>query len=231
MVINLDDENILNVYRFGSRVYGSNTENSDSDYIIVAKEFYDSQDINKHVYTEKQFQELLNNHDIQALECYFAPSWAIPKHTKRFDFELNKSKLRVSISTIASNSWVKGKKKLIVTGDYDVNLAIKSIFHSLRIINFGIQIATEGVIFDYGAMNWLLSDLKKLAAEYQSTDLWQKIDDKYRSTYNSMSSKFKELCPKDLSEKDRSIQLDNCLKKHGISNEQLKNEILEIFQK
>ncbi len=61
-------------------------------------------------------------------------------------FKLDKTKLRVAISTIVSNSWVKGKKKLIVQGDYDLNLAIKSTFHSLRILDFGTQIAMEGKI-------------------------------------------------------------------------------------
>ena len=33
------DSNILNIYQFGSRVYGNNTEESDYDYIFICKEY------------------------------------------------------------------------------------------------------------------------------------------------------------------------------------------------
>jgi len=226
---------VTNIYEFGSRVYGSNDENSDSDFIMVCtSEFYKEQiqgketDINVHWYTVEQFQGLLNNHDIQMLECFFLPDRFIKRENVLFNFKLDKQKLRTSISTITSNSWVKGKKKLIVTGDYDQRIALKSIFHSLRILDFGIQIAEYGNIVNYSSMNYILTDLKKMSESYQRLELWEAIDQKYRSLFNKLSSHFKTLCPKDLSEQDRKLRIKNLLWKYDIENEDLLMELINI---
>jgi hypothetical protein len=226
----LTPDNVLNIYQFGSLVYRSHNENSDQDFIFIVKEFFESPDVNLHVYTVEQFQLLLDRHDIQALECIHAPSQFILKEKQKFSYELNKAKLRVAISTVTSNSWIKGKKKLTVAADYDLNLAIKSIFHSLRILDFGIQIANTGTIQDYSSMNWLLLELRKLSEQYKREELWCKIEEKYKKLYNSKSSEFKMLAPKDLSEKDNKLKLVNTLKSHKIAyTDELINEILAIF--
>lgn len=236
------DDNVLNIYRFGSHVYGSTNRDSDEDFIVVAKEHFDSKDINIHVYTVSQFGLLLKRHDIQALECYFLDADNVLKNTHHFThingelFKIDKSLLRVAVSTIASNSWVKGKKKLTVAGDYDVNLAIKSTFHSLRILDFGTQIASTGEIQRYDSMNWLLEDLRKMATQYQREELWNKIDDKYRALYNEKSSLFKSLAPKDVSEKDKREQVYKVVRRAnellaGTLVDKYTDEIMTIFEK
>ena len=231
----IKDNNVLIIYRLGSHVYGTNNENSDEDFIVVAKEYFDSQNINIHVYTLEQYKLALANHDIQALECHFLPY----KHVLKIkgdlgiNFTLDKSKLRVSISTIASNSFVKGKKKLTVSGDYDVNLAIKSVFHSLRILDFGIQIASEGIISNYSSMNWLLDDLRKLSEQYQRDELWNAIETKYKKLFNNKSSQFKALAPKNLEERDKKNKLLKLLNDSGLDSdgtEDLADSIMEIFK-
>jgi hypothetical protein len=228
------DDNVLNIYIFGSHVYGTSNDNSDVDCIMVVNKFFDSMDINIHVYTVEQFELLLKRCDIQALECMFADKKWILKWDHCFKLkEVDKQALRQSISTITSNSWVKGKKKLTVAGDYDLLLALKSIFHSLRILDYGIQIATSGRIQNFGSMNYVLEDIKKMSEQYQREELWLKIDDKYRKLFNSKSTEFKVLAPKDLSEKDKDIQLRKILTKHinFPPNKELVEEILNLFQK
>lgn len=228
----LYDDNVCAIYPLGSRVYGSHTDESDYDYILVCWEHFDSEDINVHVYTVNQFKQALANHEIQALECYFINDDLIVKldDTRHQEgFVLDKTKLRTSISTITSNSWVKGKKKLIVAGDYDPFLAIKSIFHSLRILDFGIQIGSVGYIEDFSGMNWVLEDLKKMSTQYQRDELWNAIDTKYRSLYNQKSSKFKQLCPKALNENDYKKELKNILKDHKVTEGEL-NKIIALFK-
>jgi predicted nucleotidyltransferase len=224
------DDNVLNIYRFGSEVYGTRRPDSDEDRIIVAKEYFDSEDINVHVYTVEQFQNLLNNCEIQMLECFFLDTEYILKQRKGFDFQLDKFKLRTSISTIANNSFVKGKKKLIIAGDYDLRLALKSIFHSLRILDFGIQVAENGRISNYKSMNYVLEDLEKMSESWQRNELWDKINEKYKPIFNKMSSRFKELAPKDLSEKNKKSNLIKILEKYNIEeNEDLVNELLTVL--
>jgi hypothetical protein len=198
-MIDLKDDNILNVYRFGSHVYGTNRPDSDEDFIIIVKDFVESDNIDIHYITEKEFLISIDNHDIRALECIFLPSRFILKNTIDFRsfFNLNKTKLRKAISTISDGSWVKGKKKLTVLADYDKKIAIKSIFHSLRIRDIGIQVASNGTIISYSRMNYILDELYKLSETYERTDLWNKIDDKYRSVYKELRSSFVKLCPKE----------------------------------
>lgn len=227
-----NDINVLNIYQFGSRVYGTYHENSDYDYIIVVKDFFDSEDINIHVFTYSQFLNALTNGDIQALECYYSDPKFIHKKEVNFQFELNKFEFRKSISTITSNSYVKCKKKLIVTGDYDLNLALKSFFHSLRILDFGIQIATEGKIINYSSMNYIYNDIFKMSGSYQRDELWNAIDTKYREFYNKQGSKFKALCPKDLTQINKKADLEKLLKRNGINaSGELISQIVNIFEK
>ena len=228
----IDNDNVVIIYPLGSRVYGSHTKESDYDYILICHKFFDSKDINVHVYTIEQYLQALSNHEIQALECYFIDDNLIVKYLDNtFDsfLKLDLSKLRTSISTISSNSYVKGKKKLIISGDYDPHLAIKSIFHSLRILDFGIQIGSTGSIINYGSMNWLLEDLKKMSLQYQRDELWNAIDTKYRSLYNEKSSQFKILCPKTLNENVYKKELKNILKEHKVTEGEL-NKIIALFK-
>ncbi len=228
----MNDHNVFSIYRFGSHVYGTNTEHSDEDFIIVVDKFFDTEDINIQAYTTTQFQHATDNHEIQALECLFVGFGLTIKEEFRPKFTLDVKKLRPAISTITSNSYVKGKKKLIIAGDYEPHLAIKSVFHSFRILDFGIQIAQHGSIIDYKSMNWLLADLKKMSALYQRQELWDMIETKYKSTFNTMNTAFKKLCPKDLTEKDQKIQLEKTLSKHGVViTPDMTSEILKIFQK
>lgn len=230
-----EDDNVLNVFVYGSHLYGSYDESSDIDYIIVAREWFDSDDVNAQVYTVEQFRMALDRHDIQAMECVCAPAAFVMKNGYEWKVpDIDRQKLRMSISTIASNSWVKGKKKLLVSGDYDVKLAIKSVFHSLRILDYGIQIATSGKVYEWDSMNYVLEDLRKLS--YQREDLWNAIDTKYRKVFNSKSSEFKSLAPKDSTTKDLKQQLLNVFNKYGIGKDWplesgMLDEILNMFDK
>lgn len=228
----IQDDNVLCVYRFGSRVYGTANDRSDHDFIVVAVDWFDSADINIHVYTDEQFLSALARNEIQSMECAFLSADHTLKECIVLQVAIDKTKLRTSISTIVSNSWVKGKKKLIIAGDYDVNLAIKSVFHSLRILDFGTQIAQHGAIVNYGSMNWVLADLVKMSETLQRDDLWNAIDTKYRSTFNKMNVAFKQLCPKDLNEKNMKVQLEDIVKIYQESYDpQMISDILQLFTK
>ncbi len=226
--MNIEDENILNCYKFGSHVYGTQNESSDEDFICVVKNPINSENNNIHFYTIEMFQTLLNNCEIQMLECYFLDKNFILKENYVFDFELNLSKLRTSISTITSNSFVKGKKKLIVSGDYDLNIGLKSVFHSLRILDFGIQIASQGLIYDYKSMNYVLEDIYKMSENYERIDLWNKINEKYKPIFNKKSSIFKELAPKDLNERGRRNQIIEILNTFGVYSDELLEALLML---
>lgn len=236
MISNLiNDDNCINLYMFGSYVYKTNNSDSDQDYIAIVKELYDfgtlynKDNITIHFITENNFITYLSENEIQALECYFIPKEFILKETKKFTLNINKEKLRVSISTIVSNSYVRGKKKLTIQGDYDKKLAIKSIFHSLRISDFGKQIALENKIVDYSSMNWLLLDLWKITENKESWEAWNIIDNKYRSLYNKKCSEFKALCPKENTSKIKIHDNFIIINGNKINYNDTKETIIEIL--
>lgn len=193
----MNNEDILNIYMYGSRVYETNSDNSDYDYIVVKKGNNDlitqinNENSNITIYDEKSFQNSINEHEISVLECLFLPEKYILRQEKIFNFELNLLKLRESISKKSSNSWVKCKKKLTIPEDYNEYIGKKSLFHSLRILSFGIQIAKYGKIIDYKEANNYWYEI----INNQSKD-WEHYKEKYQQTFNKLKSEFKMVAPK-----------------------------------
>lgn len=201
-VCNLDYSEIAAVFMYGSQVYGTYRADSDFDFIVINRcgrndeeifrkhIAYDKYDINVHLYTIERFQEMIAEHQVHALECLFLPENYVPYKSPYLDlpFHLDKAKLRHEFSSKASNSFVKAKKKLILDEE-DNYIGLKSMFHSLRIINYGCQLAMHGRIIDYGCINHLWEDIKT----YQT---WEELNKKYKPIYNEMMSEFRLLAPK-----------------------------------
>lgn len=191
-------------YRYGSIVYGTDNENSDEDMIsIISDDFEDmteneSQgkvgDYDITFYKESYFIKKIKNHSIDALECIFLPSDMIIGDNKYLQyFQLDLPTLRSSISAICNNSYAKAKKKLTVKKDYDFYKAMKSLFHSIRIFEFGKQIAIFGKITNYQACNHIWYMINKET----STD-WEYYHKKYKPIWNEYHSAFVKVARKKL---------------------------------
>lgn len=189
-----DINDIVAIYPYGSRVYGIAQKISDYDYIVITNNKknnqYSDNLININFYTPEEHQARLDDHEISALECHFLPKEQILfGSNKSFNFKLDTIKLRHSLCAKSSNSWVKAKKKLTVEKDLDLNLGRKSLFHAIRIIEYGIQITETGRIVDYGGSNLTFSEI-----QYCYT--WGELHMRYKKTYNKLLSKFRTLAPK-----------------------------------
>ena len=86
-------DNALNIYHYGSFVYGTFKDGiSDKDYIvIVPDEFADfdlsqfEQNNNQYsIYTKSTWQHKLDNNDVDAIETYFLPEKYKVKETEYF---------------------------------------------------------------------------------------------------------------------------------------------------
>lgn len=183
------EEVILKTYSYGSRVYGCTTEKSDYDYIFVVETDDDDLEysvvlkgFNATVYSEKKFIKRIQDHEINALECIFQDE--NDKYLKYF--KLDKEKLRRKFSAVASNSYVKCKKKL---KDGEVYTAKKSMFHSIRILNFGIQIAKYGKIVRYNCTNYHHTFIFDLGND------WNVIEAYFKPIYNAEKRLLKKLAP------------------------------------
>jgi hypothetical protein len=102
--------------------------------------------------------------------------------------------LRSRLHASSDHHEVKARKKLI---DREYQSAVKSLWHSYRIIKFGIQLAKYGCIKDYTEAN----DLWDILKEIPESDL---TPDFFRSTYkkwvktgdSSLLTEMKLLMPK-----------------------------------
>jgi len=191
--LNLNPDNIFNIYRYGSIIYNTNTKDSDEDFIIIQKqkEFKidsinsDDNTINATLYSLSGFKDKMFYQEISVLECLWIPeNMKIEKFPLSNFYKYRKIELRKSISKTASNSWCKCKKKL---WQGDIEIGQKSAFHSLRIFDFGIQIAEYGKIIDYH------KNFKKLLNDIKKFDDWKNLKNKYQKEFNKLHSKFKKL--------------------------------------
>lgn len=188
-------EQALNIYPYGSMVYGTYIDGqSDKDFIVIVPDYlnvdgqqWECDDEQYGIYAASTWQEKLHRHDIDALECYFLPNYAIIKETMRFDFALKTALVRQSISSTASNSWVKCKKKLTVTKDFAPRIGKKSLWHALRILDFGTQIMIHKRIIAYDSCNIMYNEIVN-----NPVDDWGFYKSYYQPIYNAMKSEFKE---------------------------------------
>lgn len=154
---------LRNIYVFGSTVYGNNTELSDVDFCVVGSNLLPHQEwkvpsvdlgskvapINIHVYTNDVFAEMVRTLHIIAIECILAPDEFKIKEDQKFEIDTsNKSVVASAILSTSSNCWGKSKYKM---NDGDLIRGVKSAYHSLRILDFGIQILKHGKIKDFSA--------------------------------------------------------------------------------
>jgi len=188
------EHTILKCYSYGSRVYGVNNPASDYDFILVVKpnesdpiDFVYSVENHKanvdfKVYSESLFIKNIEAHTISVLECIFQ---------KQDDpyvgyFKLNYNQLRHAISSASSVSYVKCKKKMKENYNYNGK---KSMYHSLRILNFGIQIAKYGRIVKYSSANHFNGKLFAMGND------WDEIDKQFKPIYNMLKTHFKKVAP------------------------------------
>lgn len=185
----------LNIYQYGSIVYGTYTEGkSDKDFIVIVPDdmsFLDKQQLENNneqytIYTQNTWQEKLNQHDVDAIETYFLPEAMRIKETMTFHVEIDNRKIRESFSSTASNSWVKCKKKLTVEKDFAPRVGKKSLWHALRILDFGEQILMYGSIQYYDSMNHCYNEIVD-----DPSDDWEHFKKLYQPRYNALKTRFR----------------------------------------
>lgn len=204
----LKDSDVLAIYPYGSRVYRTESYQSDYDFIVVhngdrandSQQFDSrSKDLSIHTYHADSWQGHLDAHKIFAIECFSqSPDYASDSFLANpFKFTLDKPTLRKEISSKASNSWVKCKKKLTVETDEDAYyIGIKSLFHSFRIPMFGIQIAQHGRIVDFEVANDLWWDeLEPIASSGYRTE-WESLKEQYQARHNELMTEFRKYAEK-----------------------------------
>lgn len=170
------DDQICNIYQCGSRLYGNVTDLSDYDYTVIVTE-YNNEDEDHNIRGDIDITVLsINDMKLSLTRYNFQALINVLSHCKLletviFPIVIDKQSLRRSVSEI-SNKCLHTGKVLWKKGDY--YKAKKNIIHSIRYVEFGIQIIVYGSIVDLSVSNRLFNEI--IANE---SVIWEEYRDKY----------------------------------------------------
>lgn len=182
--IQLEIADIFDVYVYGSRIYGTNREDSDWDLMVILQdesEFLPGGVTDKYFevgifdLTVMKLQTLvaqIEAHNMQRLELIWSPvSGLMARDLKQF-FHLDLKLLRTAVSTISNKCM--GYAKILWLKEEDVAKSKKNIFHSIRYCLFGTQIAVHGRIINYSVANQYLTEMMA-----DNEEDWNQINHRY----------------------------------------------------
>lgn len=177
---------VKNIYVFGSRVYGTATDESDYDIIVVANSMNEKTEIvdgslnlNIHVHTPDKFIRDLKELDMHNLECIFAPDNAKILEKVNYadaNFKINPAKMKYAAMNQSFNRFHTAKIKML---DGDYHRGTKSLFHSLRILMFAKQILDHGKIVDFSEANTHWISIKNEIQLDDEEAMWKFFKSKY----------------------------------------------------
>lgn len=259
--LGIKDEDILNIYLFGSRVYEckSNDVDSDWDFIIVVRNetilpevsetpidsdeapcfsvdeaedlysdgapkntssiLFEYKNIDGHIYKQLAFENALKAFDIASTEAASMSrnkemakyiwkqtiKFRIPDNTDR----RHNASIRSSFSRKSSIAFVKCGKKMTLEPIEDYK-GRKSLWHSIRILLFGIQVAKYNRIINYREANQYYEDivLNKLPCETETFSIapiqegqserewtWLQYKKKYNELKTKLNNVLRQVCP------------------------------------
>ena len=179
----LKDEDVINVYPFGSKIYKTDNYRSDYDFIVVVKQVSHKDDrkkidnININIYGESSFLDQLTRNRMSALECIFLPKELVLKESKKIDVKINLSKLRLYSKEKSIDDWNRAEKAFHA----EEPIFIKSIFHAIRTLDFTHQIIEYGKIKDYSSCNHIWEHLNN-----SQFDNWEDYNEVFVRKFDSL---------------------------------------------
>lgn len=195
------------MYPFGSRVYGNLHTESDWDYFLILRNNVNVQQLKQGklsytIQTIEGFQQLLNEHEAIALECYFLPENLIAiKPFKKWYFSLKREQLKKSFLQKMEDCFIKSKRKFNSNNEL---IGKKSLFHSIRIGLFGLQILEHSKIIDYAQSNKIWESIYSIqssawmAYEFTFEPIYKKLYDALLNEKKVSIDEIHEMLPKDI---------------------------------
>lgn len=206
-------------------------------------------------YTNDEFIEMLKSNEISAIECLFLFNESLSRDIHNLDNEelkdnalafnlthelfsnnvvynyLRPDLLRSSLSKKSSNSYVKAKKKIILEKDFDLKTSLKSLWHSFRMVSFGLDILNSRYNdCHFSICNDLYHEMCEDYLDYHSfgspDEFWDFIHDKYKPRHNALMSVFRDYAKKDGSFNDKRLSEDEL---YNIANRGYLVDPMDLF--
>jgi hypothetical protein len=195
----INNPKVLNIYQWGSRVYGCFTDKSDFDYNVIVTDDFENfidnielEDNHFNFYKLSQWQDMIRRNTIETLECIFADTKYKIKESIKFNMVIDIIELRKSISKICSNAYDKCRKKLTIEKDFAPYIAKKSLWHCIRILLFGIQCGKYGRIIDYTEANKYYNQIV-----LNENNSWEYYKENWHVFCNNLRSEFRKYSEKE----------------------------------
>lgn len=171
----IDEEDVLNIYPFGSRVYGSNNEKSDYDFWVIVKDSFKTpengylevskENVDLNIYKYSTFIQKVSENELQALICAFLPEEKVILQKVKIIPNIKYIKLKKNVFKEASRHLHSLTPRLYK--ENNIYQAKKMECQSLRDLLFGIQIVKYGKIIDYSEANcYFGKDIDKLYEKF-----------------------------------------------------------------
>lgn len=201
----IKSDDVVILVPHGSRTYGRFNDDSDWDFVCVLRvdkpfEMIKHDNIDVNIWTEKEFDDKIAEHDIQTLENLFCPSairgyeFLKAKRNAFIEKGIDRAKLRTSISRTSSRG-ISYAKNLWGYGDF--HRSKKNICHAYRFTLFGLQLINSNEIHDYGCANTFADRLDKTN---DGGDYKENLGD-FLAECKQISKQLIELCPMDKQKK------------------------------
>ncbi len=187
----VDKSEIVFIFLTGSHLYQTNHQDSDFDFAVVTKSLTKQEhlkDISINFYSENDFNDLLDQEEISILEWFFAPENFIFKTKNLPDHKIDLIQLRKSVSAKSNHSYSKAHKKLTVEKDLDIYVGQKSLFHSIRMLDFALQIVNHGRIQNFTNSNHYWYQIKTISD-------WSELKEKFKPVLNQLNSELRKKVP------------------------------------
>lgn len=147
-----------------------------------------------------RFNILLNNCEVEAIEMMMIPNEYVLcdtleiKEKFRSGFVLSKeTKMLIRNAFSKKSDWSQDRaNKKLKDGEY--KLAIRSLYHSYRIIKFALQIAEHNNVIDWKEANDMWQELSLIPKENLTVELLKELYKKY--VKNGLLTEFKNKFPK-----------------------------------
>lgn len=151
-------QNIRNVYRYGSVIYGTANANSDEDYIVVLDHYnkpYENflkDNVNIQIYTATEFSKKLYRNEFPFIETLFYKDEFILQKEINILPPLINSAIKDSALKQAFEDFDRAKKN-IISLQKDKYFVRKNLFHAFRKLKFALILIENGNISDFTAAN------------------------------------------------------------------------------
>eukprot|EP01119_Soliformovum_irregulare_P025368 TRINITY_DN9371_c0_g1_i2.p2 TRINITY_DN9371_c0_g1~~TRINITY_DN9371_c0_g1_i2.p2 ORF type:complete len:233 (-),score=33.53 TRINITY_DN9371_c0_g1_i2:797-1423(-) len=184
--LKIKEEDVLNAYVIGSRLWGGSNQKSDWDLILVVsnwngKATIHNAEFDATVFSEKEFHSKILEHAFFPLICLYIPEslrWK-EKIDPRRDFKLDHVALRASILQETDRDWGMAQKYF---EKGNVDRGKKTIVHALRLLLIAKQLIESGDVQDLHVSLPYTMEMR----EIYDKNTWPQFEEMYGPTYTQL---------------------------------------------